>query len=125
MDELRFWQHNIGQLNRRSIWFSPSVTRVVYSDASGTGCDGYVVELGPEVSHGQWSADQAKCSTTWRELRAVDHVLRSFAPKLKGYTVRWLSDNQNVVAFIQYGSKKPHLQDGALSIFETCFQHSN
>ena len=37
-DELRFWQHNIAQLNGRSIWFSPSVTRVVYSDASGTGC---------------------------------------------------------------------------------------
>ena len=35
---------------------------------------GYVVELGPEVSHGQWSADQAKCSSTWRELRAVDHI---------------------------------------------------
>ena len=123
-DELRFWQHNIAQLNGRSIWFSPSVTRVVYSDASGTGCGGYVVELGPEVSHGQWSADQAKCSSTWRELRAVDHVLRSFAPKLKGHTVRWLSDNQNVVRIIQYGSKKPHLQDGTLSIFETCFQHS-
>ena len=123
-DELNFWQHNIVQLNGRAIWFSPSVTRVAYSDTSGTGCGGYVVELGPEVSHGQWSVDQATCSSTWRELRAVDHVLRSFAPKLKGHTVKWLSDNQNVVQIIQYGSKKPHLQDGAMSIFETCFQHS-
>ena len=54
----------------------------------------------------------------------MDHVLRSFAPKFKGHTVKWLSDNQNVVQIIQYGSKKPHLQDGAMSIFETCFQHS-
>ena len=83
-----------------------------------------MVELGPEVSHGQWSVDQASCSSTWRELGAVDHVLCSFAPKLKGHTVKWLSDNQNVVQIIQYGSKKPHLQDGAMSIFETCFQHS-
>ena len=43
---------------------------------------------------------------------------------LKGHTVKWLSDNQNVVQIIQYGSKKPHLQDGAMSITETCFQHS-
>ena len=40
----------IVQLNGCAIRFSPSVTRVVYSDASGTGCGGYVVELGPEVS---------------------------------------------------------------------------
>ena len=47
-----------------------------------------------------------------------------FAPKLKGHTVKWLSDNQNVVQIIQYDNKKPHLQDGAMSIFEICFQHS-
>ena len=123
-DELKCWQHNIAQLNGWPIWFSPSATRVAYSDASSTGCGGYVVELGPEISHGQWSIDQANCSSTWRELRAVDHVLRSFAPKLQGHTIRWLSDNQNIVRIIQYGSKKPHLQDGAMSIFETCFQYS-
>ena len=110
--------------NGRAIWFSPSVTRVAYSDASNTGCGGYVVELGPEVSHGQWSVDQAACSSTWQELRAVDHVLCYFAPKRKCHTVKWLSDNQTVVQIIQYGTKKPHLQDGAMSIFETRFQHS-
>ena len=46
------------------------------------------------------------------------------ALRLKGHTVRWLFDNQNVVCIIQHGNKKPHLQDGAMSIFETCFQHS-
>ena len=62
-DDLNFWQHNIVRLNGCAIWFSPSVTRVAYSDASGTGCGGYVVELGPVVSHGQWSVDQAACSS--------------------------------------------------------------
>ena len=52
----------IVQLNGCAIRFSPSVTRVVYSDASGTGCGGYVLELAPEVSHGQWSVDQATCT---------------------------------------------------------------
>ena len=72
---------------------SPSVTRVVYSDASGTGCGGYVVELGPEVSQlymaRAWGG--GSCST----------LLCSY--KLN---VKWLSDNQNVVQIIQYGSKK-------------------
>ena len=54
----------------------------------------------------------------------MDHVLHSFALRLRDHTVRWLSDNQNVVRIIQHGRKKPHLQDGAMSIFETCFQHS-
>ena len=122
-NELQFWQQNIVALNGRSIWFSPSITRVAYSDASGSGCGGFIVEHGPEISHGQWSPDQAKCSSTWRELRAVDHVLRSFAPKLQGHTVKWFTDNQNVARTVESGSKKPYLQDGAISIFETCFQH--
>lgn len=80
-----------------------------------------IVELWPQISHGQWSPDQAKCSSTWRELRAVDHVLRSFASKLPGHSVKWFSDNQNVVRIVQYGSKRPHLQYGAISIFELVF----
>ena len=115
-NELQFWQQNIVALNGRSIWFSPSITRVAYSDASGSGCGGFIVEHGPEISHGQWSPDQAKCSSTWRELRAVDHVLRSFAPKLQGHTVKWFTNNQNVARIVESGSKKPYLQDGAISI---------
>ena len=64
-DEPSFWQCNLAHLNGQAIWFSPSVTGVAYSGASGTGCGGYIVELGPEVSHDQWSADQASCSSTW------------------------------------------------------------
>ena len=96
-DELSFWQHNIDQFNGQSILFSAGVTRVVYSDASSTGYGGYTVELGPEYAHGQWSADELVLSSTWRELKAVYNVLRSFAPKLKGHAVKWFSDNQAVV----------------------------
>ena len=88
-NELAFWQQNVAVLNGRSIWFSPSVTRVAHSDASSTGYGGYVIELGPQISHGQWTSDHAKCSSTWHELRAVDHVLRSFAPMLQGHSVKW------------------------------------
>ena len=123
-EELSFWQHNIDQFNGQSIVFSAGVTRVVYSDASSTGYGGYTVELGPEYAHGQWSADELVLSSTWRELKAVYNVLQSFAPKLKGHAVKWFSDNQAVVRIIEVGSRKQHLQEGALSVFEVCFQNN-
>ena len=49
------------------------------------------------MANGQLTRLSASLISTWRELRAVDHVLCSFAPKLKGHTVRWSSDNQNVI----------------------------
>ena len=51
-------------------------------------------------------------------------VSLSFAEKLKGHTVKWFTDNQNVVRIVQAGSKKPHLQEGAMCIFQTCMQYS-
>ena len=56
--------------------------RVVYSDANETGYGGFVVEHGAYISHGQWTAEQAKCSSTWRELSAVRMVLAAVADKL-------------------------------------------
>ena len=76
------------------IWFSVGTTRIVFSDASSTGNGGYTVELGPEFSQGQWSADELVLSSTWRELKEVFNVLQSYANKLKGHAVKWFSDNQ-------------------------------
>ena len=72
--------------------FTAGVTRVAYSDASNSG---YVVEFGKEVAQGQWSADEARLSSSWRELKAVHNVLEAFAPKLRGNTVKWFTDNQS------------------------------
>ena len=96
----------------------------MYSDASSTGYGGYAVELGPEFAQGQWSADEMVLSSTWRELKAVYNVLQSFASKLSGHAVKWFSDNQAVVHIVQVGSHRQHLQEGALSIFELCFQYN-
>ena len=83
-----------------------------------------MVEVGPEVAHGQWSEDRFKLSSTWRELKAVHLVLQSFAVKLQGHTVKWFTDNQGVVYIICSGSRKQHLQDGAVTVFELSFSHS-
>lgn len=123
LDELDFWCKNIVQYNGQPIWFKSGATRVVYSDASDRGYGGYSVELGPEVAHGNWSKEEAIQSSTWRELKAVYQVLCSLASKLRGHTVKWYSDNQNVTRIVLAGSRKQHLQEGAMAIFEVCFQN--
>ena len=122
--ELKFWLVSLDFLNGKVILFSSGATRIVCSDASMTGYGGYVVELGNDVAHGQWSVDESRLSSTWRELKAVYLVLLSFASKLAGHTVKWFTDNQGVVHIVNNGSRKEHLQDGAMAIFETCFQHN-
>ena len=123
-EEISFWLQNVERLNGRPFQWSPSATRVAYSDASSSGYGGYIVEIGPHHSHGQWSETEAKQSSTWRELKAVDMVLQALATKLEGHTVKWCTDNQNVVSIINIGSRKPHLQDGAMCIYDRCLQHS-
>ena len=121
-EELSFWQNNIVALSGQPIWFKSGATRIVFSDASDSGYGGYSVEVGPQFVHGTWSGHEAQLSSTWRELKAVYQVLCSLAPKLKGHIVKWFTDNQNVTCIVHSCSKKPHLQDGALAIYEVCFQ---
>ena len=97
--------------------------RVVYSDASETGYGGYVVEHGPCVSFGQWTAEEASQSSTWRELSAVYQVHLAVACKLANTRVRWFTDNQNVARILQVGSKKPQLHAIALKVFALSVQY--
>ena len=122
LGELVFWQTSLSALNAHPIWFPSGANRVAFSDVSDTTFVGYVVVLGQEVAQGQWTDVQIIQSSTWREMKAVDLVLRSFAPMLAGHMVKWFSDNQNIVRIVQAGSRQPHLQDGALSIFDICWK---
>ena len=65
------------------------------------------------------SEAEALLSSTWREPKAVYLVLRSFTGKLAGHTVKWFTDNQGVIYIICSGSKKQHLQEGAIEICST------
>ena len=122
-EELSFWLRHIRNFNGQNIWPKASAVRVVYTDASGTGFGGYCVEHGDQVVTGQWSEEEAKQSSTWRELRAVHLVLDSICHRLQNHRVRWFTDNQNVVRIVLYGSRKPTLQEEALAIFATCVNH--
>ncbi len=122
--ELQFWRRAAQAYNSQPIWFTPAATRVAYSDASSSGFGGYVVEVGTEVAHGLWTVHEAACSSTWREMKAVERVVQSFASRLAGHRVKLFTDNQNVARIIHNGSKRQHLQDGALSIFLLCLEHN-
>ena len=39
-NELQFWKEKLKHFNGQNIWHSPSAVRLVYSDASSTGCEG-------------------------------------------------------------------------------------
>ena len=41
---------------------------------------------------------------------------------MKGETVKWLTDNQNVVRIIEHRSRKPWLQEIAVNILSTLMQ---
>ena len=65
-----------------------------------------MVEFGPHVSHSSWSVEEVQRSSTWRELKAVNRVLASFAERLEGHTVKWCTDNQNVACIVQAGTRR-------------------
>ena len=62
--------------NGQNIWKSPSAMRVVYSDASGTGYGGYVVEHGCHVAHGQWDAYKMEKSSSGQSIRVNSSKVR-------------------------------------------------
>ena len=117
---IQFWKKNLNSLNEKAFITDFACHTIAYSDASGTGFGGYVVETPINIAHGMWSEDERLLSSTWRELMAVKRVLMSLRGRLANKHVKWFSDNQNVIRIVQRGSMKPALLDIALSIFEFC-----
>ena len=125
LEELTFWLDNINNFNGQNIWPKASAVRVVYSDASSTGCGGYCVEHVGHIATGKWSQSEAHQSSTWRELRAVHMVLDDLGPKLRNHRVRWFTDNQNVARIVLIGSRKPVLHEKAMTILSICLHQQS
>ena len=93
--------------------------KLVYSDASDYACGSFIHSEG-KIFQQNWSPVERNNSSTWRELKAVELGLISFAPSLLGKQVAWSTDNTNVVSIVHSGSKVTALQDLALRIFHVC-----
>ena len=121
--ELEFWKTNIENLKPVPMKTDCSYHKVVYSDASGVGAGGYIVKVDGAVAHGAWDQVQKSKSSTWRELKAVEIILKSFLSFLAGTNVKWFTDSQNVVRIVEVGSGKPELLQIAYSIYFSCVEH--
>ena len=75
------------------------------------------------IFQGQWLPQEAKLSSTWRELRAVLKVLQSLTSKFCNQRICWFTDNQNVVRICSVGSKIPVLQQEAIDIFNNSIKN--
>ena len=123
--ELSFWIDNIRSLN--GCVFTPKLSSVetfftVVSDASKDGMFAYQLEDKYEILLRRlFTSQEVKCSSTVRELLALQNIYCSeFSDRFKGSTVYHYTDNQAVPVIVQVGSKKSHLQEIALKIFEAC-----
>ena len=82
--EIMFWKLNARSLNGRAAWPTESKpSNIVYSDASDYTCSSFVENEG-KIFQQNWSSDERKKSSTWRELKAVQLAISSFAHDLKG-----------------------------------------
>lgn len=134
--EIEFWRKSVSILNGNgcSIDFvsaSNVCSLFLYCDASDVGFGGYFecinddndnVFMGSVV--GNWTAEEAMQSSTWRELETVNRVMKSKVSLIKNSNLNVISDSKNVAKIMQVGSKKPYLQIIASQIFETCIQNS-
>ena len=81
-----------------------SCSKVVYTDASGRGYGGYVLQkLGEVIAQGSFTEEEREGSSTLRELLAVKYVLESLTAHLKHEVVLWHSDNINVPRILEVG----------------------
>ena len=124
LTELTFWKNNLFVLNSRNIEHKIVTERVVYSDASNTGCGGFIVNVHGSVCHRSWTGDESNMSSTYRELQGVYTVLTSMPLYLRGKRIRWYTDNQGVVSIVHKGSMKKHLQDLAIEIYKFACSNS-
>lgn len=124
LSEIQFWNSNVQRLNGVPICpVQSKPSRVVYSDASSSGC-GTIIELDGKVFQQNWSDEEKSQSSTYRELKAVLLSLSAFQAELKSQLVLWYTDNQNVVSLFAIGSKVPSLHEMVLSLHEICLRNA-
>jgi hypothetical protein len=124
VNELQFWYKNLYKAIRQPLDKGLTrYTKIIYSDASETGCGAFVVgQPGLEMVH-YWTPLERLTSSTYRELRTVFLFLEVHGDKFQGVSVKWYTDNQGVPHIIRKGSMKTDLNLTNLKIFQLCLQY--
>ena len=122
--ELKFWKENLVSLNSRccDIQKPPTFLHVIASDASNSGVGSLLDNFHTKALR-LLSEEEKQKHSTYRELLAVSHALKSFLPKIRHSRVRMLLDNQSAARIIEVGSMKSELHALAMEIFFTCLNN--
>ena len=117
LQELKFWLQHIDSFNGYSIWDLFCANSPIYTAASDFAFGAYLATLGGEPVRGMFSLADVDMSSTYRKLKAVFYVLKSYANSLKHQRVKVFIDNMGTSHILMVGSSKPHLQQIAVDIF--------
>ena len=123
-DDLIFWKNNINTHNGYAIKPLHPTSQIIFTDASEHSYGGYILQrLGNVICQSRFTEGEKATSSTNRELVAIKCCLESFADQIRHEAVEVRTDNQNAARIIEKGSKRPHLQQLAVQIFEICTQN--
>ena len=123
--EFVFWVSNLPRLDGSAVRLDEARSTILSCDASASGYGGLLSsDSGTEAVRGRFTDQEAKGSSTFRELLAIMYSLDAVAPFLKGRRVTVYSDSNNAVRIIGRGSRLSHLQEIAMSIFALSIKNS-
>ena len=106
------------EYNGKPIWpIAPKGIITSYSDASGQGWGGYIVQIVASISRGNFSVNEAGKSSNWRELKGTLNVLSSSVEMIHSQIVKHHTDNKTVVTVLSIGSRTPDLQELVVNNF--------
>ena len=117
LEELRFWRYNLSAFHGYSIRTKLSFDYVIFTDASNHAYGGFISNSNTTVAYGIWSEQEQGQSSTFRELKAIQNVIESYAPLLAHSKVKLFSDSQGACSIVDKGSPKPILHQLAIDIF--------
>ena len=124
-DELKFWLRNIDHLNGCTFKPRPTTSRIIFTDASDHGYGGFAMfRLQKLVCTGRFDEEEARGSSTFRELLAVKYMLQSFGNVLQNESLQVHIDNFSATRILLVGSTKKHLQNIAIDIFQHCVMNN-
>ena len=107
LQELKFWLQHIDSFNGYSIRGVFCATCTLYTDASDCVFGGYLATFNGQPVRGMFSYAEVNTSSTFRELKAVFYVLKSYAETLRHQRVNVFVDNMGVSRILMVGSSKP------------------
>ena len=114
---LCFGENNLKRLITRIC----SIILIVFSDASDTGLAAHLTNNEKlKISFRNFTVNEKRNSSTWRELIAIEFSLKALLNYLKSKHVLWKTDNYAASCIVKRGSRKDVLQVIAENIFKIC-----